>query len=98
MPIDQEVSFPCLFLLAMVQEDLGLRAHWISVARLPLNISLAGLIAGLPPSQRGKENDTVAFCSERHTHTHTHKVKEGKWADSLVSSLTPFVSSDLVLF
>lgn len=96
MPIDQEVSFPCLFLLATEQEDLGLRAYWISVARLPFNISLAGLIAGLPPFQREKK--MIQWLSVVR-HTQTHKVKEGKWADSQVSSLTPFFSPlDLVLF
>lgn len=53
--IDQEVGFSCLFSLAIVWEDLGLKAHWKSVARLPLNIRLAGLTAGPPPSRREKK-------------------------------------------
>lgn len=94
MPIDQEVSFPCLFLLATVQEDLGLRAYWISVARLLFNISLAGLIAGLPPSQREKK--MIQWLSVvRHTHTNS---KRGNGLTARSAHSLIFSPSDLVLF
>lgn len=67
--IDQEVtSFSCLFLLATVWEDLSLKAHWKSVARLPFNIRLAGLTAGLPPSPREKK---MIQCHSVVGNTHT---------------------------
>lgn len=62
-----------MFSLAIVWEDLGLNAHWKSVARLPLNIRLAGFTAGPPPSQREKKMiQCHSVVENTHTHTHTN--------------------------
>lgn len=66
--IDREVNFSGLFLLAIVCKDLCLKAHWKGVARLPLNIRLAGLTAGPPPSQREKK---MIQCHSVVENTHT---------------------------
>lgn len=48
----------------------GLNALWKSVARLPLNIRLAGFTAGLFPSLRDKKM-TQCYSVAENTQTHT---------------------------
>lgn len=58
--------FPICFYWLQCGEGLGLKAHWKLVARLPLNIRLAGLTAGPPPSLREKK---MIQCHSVDTHT-----------------------------
>lgn len=67
--IDEESSLSCLFLLATVWKHLSLKAQAL-VARLPLNIRLVGLTAGMPSPPRQKKTIQCHFMFKQTSTTH----------------------------
>lgn len=87
--IDEEVSLSCLFLLATVWEHLGLKAQAL-VARLPLNIRLVGLTAGMPSPPRQKK---TIQCHIMFKHTNTAR----NWTKGLHQLVALFWHSKYML-